>query len=158
MIDPGQLENALLNLAVNARDAMPDGGRLVISTRVHADAPADGASGSHYIALSVTDTGCGMRPEVLARACDPFFTTKGVGKGTGLGLSMVYGFLKQSGGRVEIASEVGAGSTVTLLLPQVEEGADPAPGDRFAPVNTDPTGPHDAVERPAARLPRVAAG
>jgi PAS domain S-box-containing protein len=154
MIDPGQLENALLNLAVNARDAMPEAGRLLISTRLHVDAAAaDGGPQANYIALSVTDTGCGMRPEVLARACDPFFTTKGVGKGTGLGLSMVYGFLKQSGGRVEIASEVGTGTTVTLLLPQVEEDS----ADRIGGA-TEPAGPGDAGEASAARPPRAATG
>jgi PAS domain S-box-containing protein len=154
MIDPGQLENALLNLAVNARDAMPEAGRLLISTRLHVDAAAaDGGPHANYIALSVTDTGCGMRPEVLARACDPFFTTKGVGKGTGLGLSMVYGFLKQSGGRVEITSEVGTGTTVTLLLPQVEEDS----VDRIGGP-TGPAGPGDAGEASAARPPRAATG
>jgi signal transduction histidine kinase len=148
------LENALLNLAVNARDAMPEAGRLLISTRLHVDAAAaDGGPQANYIALSVTDTGCGMRPEVLARACDPFFTTKGVGKGTGLGLSMVYGFLKQSGGRVEITSEVGTGTTVTLLLPQVEEDS----ADRIGGA-TEPAGLGDAGEASAARPPRAATG
>jgi PAS domain S-box-containing protein len=119
MIDTGQLENALLNLAVNARDAMSEGGRLTIATTKHDARLAE--DDKDYVALSVIDTGTGMPPDVVARACEPFFTTKGVGKGTGLGLSMVYGFLKQSGGRVEIQSEVGVGTTITLLLPRADE-------------------------------------
>jgi signal transduction histidine kinase len=127
LIDPGQLENALLNLAVNARDAMPEGGRLTISTHgeVAGDGTADGVT--RYVAVVVSDTGSGMPPDVLARACEPFFTTKGAGKGTGLGLSMVYGFVKQSGGRLDIRSEVGAGTTIMILLPAAEaEGASSA--------------------------------
>ena len=121
--DPHQLENALLNLAINARDAMPDGGRLVIATDnvvVKADdraRPAELAAGE-YLAVAVSDTGTGMPPEVVARAFDPFFTTKPIGQGTGLGLSMIYGFVKQSGGHVAIDSAPGAGTTVRLLLPR----------------------------------------
>jgi PAS domain S-box-containing protein len=121
-VDPNQLENALLNLCINARDAMPEGGSLMIETsnqwiddRVarERDVPA-----GQYVTLSVTDTGTGMTPEVMARAFDPFFTTKPVGSGTGLGLSMIYGFARQSGGQVRIYSEVGQGATVCLYLPR----------------------------------------
>lgn len=121
--DPAQLESALLNLAVNARDAMPGGGRLTIATRrVELDADYAGlradVSPGVYEAISVTDTGIGMSPEIAARAFEPFFTTKGMGKGSGLGLSMVYGFAKQSGGHATIYSEPGRGTTVTVYLPR----------------------------------------
>jgi len=122
LVDPGQVENALLNLAINARDAMPEGGQLIIETghaQIDADyveAHAEAAPG-RYVTLAVTDTGIGMAPEVRRRAFDPFFTTKGPGAGTGLGLSMVYGFLKQSGGHVQLYSEVGLGTTVRMYLP-----------------------------------------
>src|SRR5690606_17653272 len=108
-VDPHQLESALLNLAINARDAMPEGGRLIIETenavldQDYADRNRDVRPGQ-YVAISVSDTGQGMTPKVAARAFEPFFTTKGVGKGTGLGLSMVYGFVRQSGGHVNIYS------------------------------------------------------
>jgi PAS domain S-box-containing protein len=135
-VDPGQLENAVLNLAVNARDAMPNGGRLTIeTTNVDLDAEQmaafpEGKAGQ-YVMVAVCDTGCGMTPEVVARAFEPFFTTKDVGKGTGLGLSMVYGFVKQSGGQVRIISQVGAGTEVRIYLPrsaevQASAGAAPA--------------------------------
>lgn len=124
--DPGQVENAVLNLAINARDAMmPNGGRLVIETRnasVDADAVAqfpELAEGD-YVVLSVADTGIGMAPEVLARAFEPFFTTKGPSKGSGLGLSTIYGFARQSGGNVTIYSEPGRGTTVNLYLPRAD--------------------------------------
>jgi len=121
-VDPNQLENALLNLCINARDAMPEGGRLEIAlANVGFEAPeakaADLVPGD-YIRISVTDTGTGMSEEDIARAFDPFFTTKPVGEGTGLGLSMVYGFVQQTGGQVSIRSEVGTGTTVDLLLPR----------------------------------------
>ena len=120
-IDPNQLENALINLAVNARDAMPEGGRLLIRTQnVTLDAanPAHpGIERGRYVLVSVSDTGIGMRPEVLERAYEPFFTTKEVGKGSGLGLSSVYGFVSQSGGQMRIESAVGQGTTVHLYLP-----------------------------------------
>ncbi len=121
-VDAGQLQNALLNLVVNARDAMPDGGRLTIATgnaQIGEDAAAQSElSPGRYVTLAVSDTGLGMPPDVVERAFEPFFTTKAAGEGTGLGLSMVYGFAKQSGGYVVIASEVGTGTTVRLYLPR----------------------------------------
>jgi PAS domain S-box-containing protein len=130
-IDGAQLESALLNLVINARDAMPDGGRLTIET---ANAPIDaaGAGGrteldaGEYVVLSVTDNGTGMPASVIAKAFEPFFTTKPIGQGTGLGLSMVYGFVKQAGGHVEIDSEVGRGSTIRLYLPRDLSEDEPA--------------------------------
>jgi PAS domain S-box-containing protein len=127
--DPSQLENAVVNLAVNARDAMPDGGVLTITTsRAHLDdAPAAlGAGPGDYVLLAVADTGTGMSPQVLGRAFEPFFTTKEVGKGTGLGLSMVYGFITQSRGHVRIDSEAGKGTTVKLYLPLAAAGVEEA--------------------------------
>ena len=124
LADSGQVENSLLNLAINARDAMPDGGKLTIeTTNVHLDDDyasnnAEVAPGD-YVMMAVTDTGTGMPPDVLAHVFEPFFTTKDVGKGTGLGLSMIYGFAKQSGGHAKIYSEVGHGTTVRLYLPRL---------------------------------------
>ncbi len=122
--DPGMLDTALLNLAVNARDAMPDGGRLTLAARrVRADAGAregELAAGD-YIRIAVVDTGTGMPADVLARAFEPFFTTKESGKGSGLGLSLVYGFAKQSGGHIEVNSAPGAGTSIALYLP-VDDG------------------------------------
>ena len=141
MVDPGQLENALLNLAINARDAMPTGGKLTIEMSnaqidaVDAEAQGDTAPGQ-YVLVAVSDTGEGMAEAVLDHAFEPFFTTKEVGKGSGLGLSMVYGFVKQSGGHVRIYSEVAQGTTISLYLPryfedekrdagEARQGADP---------------------------------
>jgi signal transduction histidine kinase len=121
--DPNQLESALLNLVINARDAMPNGGRLVVSTsNRHLDEDyaqsQSNLDAGDYVVLSVTDTGCGMAQSIVNRAFDPFFTTKPIGQGTGLGLSMIYGFSKQSGGHVVIHSVVGEGTTVSLFLPR----------------------------------------
>jgi PAS domain S-box-containing protein len=122
LVDPSQLENVLLNLCINARDAMPDGGQIMVET---SNRRMDGrAARQHdmpegqYTTLSVTDTGTGMSPEVIARVFEPFYTTKPIGQGTGLGLSMIYGFAQQSGGQVRIYSEVGKGTTVTIYLPR----------------------------------------
>ena len=146
IIDPTQVDDALLNLAINSRDAMPDGGTLTIETQnVHLDedyaahhvevAPGD------YVMLAVSDTGTGMEPEVLARAFDPFFTTKEEGQGTGLGLSQVFGWVKQSGGHIKIYSEVGHGTTIKLYLPRaVEEGAVAA-----APTEPVPPGGNETI-------------
>jgi PAS domain S-box-containing protein len=125
-VDPAQLETALLNLALNARDAMPDGGTLEIEARnvTLDDGAIAGAAAGSYVRLSIKDTGCGMTPEILNRVFEPFFTTKEVGKGTGLGLSMVYGFVRQSGGHVAIESAVEKGSTVSLYLPKSTETPD----------------------------------
>ncbi|MGZ3273288.1 MAG: PAS domain S-box protein [Phenylobacterium sp.] len=129
LTDANQLENAILNLAINARDAMPEGGMLTIETsnvsiladdvRVEEIEPGD------YTVISVTDTGIGMSPQTVARAFDPFFTTKPIGQGTGLGLSMIYGFAKQSRGQVRIRSALGEGSTISLYLPRFRGGLNP---------------------------------
>jgi len=128
LVDPNQLENALLNLSINARDAMPEGGTLTIETsnrmldervaRIHELEPG------HYVAVCVSDTGTGMTPEVMAKAFDPFFTTKPTGLGTGLGLSMIYGFARQSNGNVRIHSGAGEGTTICLYLPRHDGEAD----------------------------------
>ena len=122
LVDPPQLENALLNLCINARDAMPDGGRITIETAnkwldERASHKLDMPEGQ-YLSLCVTDTGTGMSKNVIARVFEPFFTTKPIGEGTGLGLSMIYGFAQQSGGQVRIYSEIGLGSTVCIYLPR----------------------------------------
>ena len=125
-VDPHQLENAIVNLAVNARDAMEGEGLMRIATenvRLSANEVGDVRPGQ-YVKISVTDTGCGMPPEVLDRAFEPFFTTKPVGKGTGLGLSQIFGFAHQSGGEVGIESQVGRGTTVSIYLPRTEKAAE----------------------------------
>ncbi|MFC7551588.1 ATP-binding protein [Pseudoroseomonas wenyumeiae] len=129
LIDHHQLENALLNLCINARDAMPEGGRLTIES---ANRPMDAAEAGAldlppgaYVSVCVSDTGTGMTPEVAAKAFDPFFTTKPLGQGTGLGLSMIYGFARQSGGQARICSAPGEGTTICLYLPRHEEPARP---------------------------------
>ena len=128
LVDPSQLENALLNLCINARDAMPDGGCIVIETEnKHLDEPTADArdlSPGDYVSLAVSDTGSGMPPDVIARVFDPFFTTKPLGMGTGLGLSMIYGFVRQSNGQVRIHSQVGVGTTMRLLLPRHDGAAE----------------------------------
>src|ERR1700732_902237 len=122
LCDPNQLESALLNLAINARDAMPEGGELVITTSnvrfdgVSADTPA--LAPDDYVCTDVADAGIGMSPGVAPRAFDPFFTTKPIGQGTGLGLSMIYGFARQSNGHATIDSKIGRGTTVRLYLPR----------------------------------------
>ncbi len=127
--DATQLESAIVNLAVNARDAMADGGKLTVETmnahidEAYAASNPDAAPGQ-YVVVAVSDTGAGMAPEVVDRAFEPFFTTKGVGQGTGLGLSQIYGYLKQSGGHAKIYSEIGRGSTVKLYLPRQMGGGE----------------------------------
>ncbi|MDO7840880.1 PAS domain S-box protein [Sphingomonas immobilis] len=148
LVDPNQLENALLNLCINARDAMPDGGSLTISAQnrdldAREAAERDVAPGA-YLVLLVIDTGTGMSADVVARAFDPFFTTKPMGQGTGLGLSMIYGFARQSGGQVKIESRLGHGTTMALYLPRHH-------GD----VAADEAGGGGALALPEARGERV---
>jgi signal transduction histidine kinase/CheY-like chemotaxis protein len=140
-VDASQLGSAVINLCVNSRDAMPDGGRISVETAnarlddAYAAAHVDARPGD-YVAIAVTDTGCGMSPEVLARAFVPFYTTKSTGKGTGLGLSQVYGFVKQSEGHVKIETAAGKGTTVRMLLPRYDGALRPAaaaPGDTQSP-------------------------
>lgn len=137
--DPNALESAILNLAVNARDAMPQGGRLTVETmnayidEAYATAHVEVVPGQ-YVLISVSDTGFGMDPETVRRAFEPFFTTKPVGQGTGLGLSQVYGFAKQSGGHLKIYSEVGQGTTVKMYLPRLERADEPMDVQLSTPV------------------------
>ncbi len=145
--DPGQVENALLNLAINARDAMPDGGKLTIECmnvkldQTYVDENTEALVGD-FAVLAVSDTGTGMSADVKARVFEPFFTTKEVGQGSGLGLSMVYGFTKQSGGHVSIYSEEGRGTTVKLYLPRAEHAAEDIAAE---PEDTIPTGHGETI-------------
>lgn len=148
LVDPNQLENAIINLCINARDAMPQGGRITIETankwldeRAARERDLDAGQ---YVSICVTDTGTGMAPDIAARAFDPFFTTKPMGEGTGLGLSMIYGFARQSGGQVRIYTEIGLGTTMCIYLPRHAESA-PADGD----VAPQPTAPLAEAERGA---------
>ena len=145
--DGHQLESALLNLVVNARDAMPEGGRLLIKTEnIQIDERgSDGISPGQHVLVTVSDDGCGIAPELLDKVFEPFFTTKDTGKGSGLGLSTVYGFVKQSGGHVRLYSEVGSGSTVQIYLPR----SSPA-GEQVLPLR--------APETPADPLPTARPG
>jgi CheY-like chemotaxis protein len=145
-VDPAGLESALLNLVVNARDAMPKGGSIIVSSQLqnlvdsHPAIQAGDLKVGCYVCVSVTDTGEGMSPETLARACEPFFTTKPHNKGTGLGLAMVYGFVKHSGGTVRIYSQLGLGTTVTFYLPVVADPLHPVLADTKELFNTKLSG------------------
>ena len=143
-VDPSHLEMALLNIVVNARDASPEGGAITVTTqelRLDGDAAARHLERGDYVVLSVSDVGSGMPPHILARATEPFFTTKGIGQGTGLGLAMAHGFVQQSGGRLEIESELGHGTTVRMIFPKIapEKEAHESPtapaGYRSRPVD-----------------------
>jgi len=128
-VDPDEFDLAFVNVAVNARDAMPNGGRFRLVARNRTLAPDDVAGDGlvgDFVALTLSDTGGGMTAEVMAHAFDPYFTTKGPAQGSGLGLSQVYGFARQSGGAAVLASTVGAGTSVTLFLPRAGERRDPA--------------------------------
>jgi signal transduction histidine kinase len=147
LVDPNQLTTAVLNLALNARDAMPNGGSLVFRTgnielSDESAKTCDGLAAGKYVTISIGDTGQGIVGPDLPKVFDPFFTTKEVGKGTGLGLSMVYGFVKQSGGHIAIESEKGRGTTVRIYLPQIEGTAMPAMDSR---ISESPRGGHGTI-------------
>jgi CheY-like chemotaxis protein len=170
LIDPAQLESAILNLAINARDAMQMGGKLTIETqpayldRFYAEKNPDVVPG-HYVLVAVSDSGTGMAPEIVEKVFQPFFTTKGEGKGSGLGLSMVYGFIKQSGGHIQIYSEVGHGTSIKMYLPrrmrpgevEVEASAAPATVGTDAPPAAAFVAASQAVEEPplAVKRPKI---
>jgi CheY-like chemotaxis protein len=157
LVDANQLESAILNLAINARDAMPQGGKLTVETsavdldEAYCEAHPGIASGP-YVVIAVSDTGVGMTPELIEKAFDPFFTTKPLGRGTGLGLSMVYGFARQSNGQARIHSAPGQGTSVKIYLPAAEQGAI-QPADH---VQSSPQGAGQAVllveDDPSVRL------
>jgi signal transduction histidine kinase/ActR/RegA family two-component response regulator len=157
MVDPSQLESAIVNLAINARDAMPDGGKLTLETsntyldQAYAEEHEEVAPGQ-YVMLAITDTGTGMSAEVISKAFDPFFTTKPVGSGTGLGLSQVYGFIKQSGGHVKLYSEIGVGTSVKLYLPRSLARGDAPAEAAGAVARQDMTGLSVLVVEDAAQV------
>ncbi|KQN32956.1 ATP-binding protein [Sphingomonas sp. Leaf38] len=161
LADAPQLENALLNLCINARDAMPEGGRLTIAASnvtLDASATVEDLPPGDYVTMAVTDTGTGMSDAVIARVFEPFFTTKPIGQGTGLGLSMIYGFIRQSGGQVRIRSAVGAGTTVCLYLPRYLGVAAPieTSDDAMSATLVEPDALHDKTvlvveDEPAVR-------
>jgi two-component system NtrC family sensor kinase len=158
-VDPGEFELAILNLAVNAKDAMPNGGTLSIRVKpvtLKGEATEEGLSGE-FVAIRVVDTGQGISPEHLTRVFEPFFTTKEVGKGTGLGLSQVYGFAKQSGGMATVSSTEGRGTAITLYLPRTQDAPQPAPQQEPAPAPVAAAGTVLLVED-NADVAEVAAG
>jgi two-component system NtrC family sensor kinase len=152
--DPSELELALLNLAVNARDAMPNGGTLRISVEPVAldGKPAEDGLSGDFVAIRVADTGSGIAPEVLPHVFEPFFTTKDVGKGTGLGLSQVYGFAKQSGGVATVASTVGRGTVISLYLPRTQD----LPAPSVAPTEREAAPPRAGTVLVVEDSPEVA--
>jgi PAS domain S-box-containing protein len=169
LIDPSQLESAILNLAINARDAMPDGGKLTVETqsayldRYYAEKNPEVVPG-HYVLVAVSDSGTGMAPELIEKVFQPFFTTKSAGKGSGLGLAMVYGFIKQSGGHIQVYSEVGHGTSIKMYLPrrmrpgevEVEASHSGAPLQISAPVATVlPMAPIEEVPPVAVKRPKI---
>ena len=157
IVDPHQLENAILNLALNARDAMPDGGDLTVETSVidfgeaHL-ATRSGIAPGRYLMVAVSDTGVGMPPDLIEKVFDPFFTTKPLGQGTGLGLSMVYGFVRQSGGQVRIHSQVGLGTSVKLYLPTTEAKLTADPVEASVPPHGDGEQVLVVEDDPAVRM------
>ncbi|MDB5679058.1 PAS domain-containing sensor histidine kinase [Sphingomonas bacterium] len=148
LVDPNQLENAILNLSINARDAMPDGGRLTIETANkwldERTARQQDLPVGQYVSICVSDTGTGMAPDIVAKAFEPFFTTKPLGQGTGLGLSMIYGFARQSGGQVRIYSEVGQGTTMCIYLPRHDEEA-VSEDEANSSMSSEPVGDGEVV-------------
>ncbi len=153
--DANQLENAIINLAINARDAMRDGGALSVSTRIAGQAPetAGGRPDGRFVSISISDTGVGMDEATVRQVFEPFFTTKPIGQGTGLGLSMVYGFADQSGGKAEISSALGEGTTVTILLPASEAEISGPASEQSAPPSLHGAGESVLVveDEPAVR-------